>query len=165
MDPKRQSINLYPKQSLLNQAYSDVISFLNWTKMAIIYEHDYGKIDLLYFQLLLILIIIRCVIRIIIYTKFKLRPWTVWNKPNKIDSLFNHTYYSDVMSFLDRTKVALIYVVIYDHNHMLVIIFLIINLNIQVLFNTYHHHWCDVETIYKNWGFLPEHLKINPTIT
>lgn len=44
MDPKRLSINLYPKQSLLNQAYSDVISFLNWTKMAIIYEHDYGKI-------------------------------------------------------------------------------------------------------------------------
>ncbi|CAI6362581.1 unnamed protein product [Macrosiphum euphorbiae] len=41
MDPKRFSINLYPKQSLLNKAYSDVISFLNWTKMAIIYEHDY----------------------------------------------------------------------------------------------------------------------------
>ncbi|XP_025205517.1 glutamate receptor ionotropic, kainate 2 isoform X2 [Melanaphis sacchari] len=41
MDPKRLSINLYPKQSLLNQAYNDVISFLNWTKMAIIYEHDY----------------------------------------------------------------------------------------------------------------------------
>lgn len=43
VEPKRLSINLYPKQSLLNQAYSDVISFLNWTKMAIIYEHDYGK--------------------------------------------------------------------------------------------------------------------------
>lgn len=42
-EPKRLSINLYPEQSLLNQAYSDVISFLNWTKMAIIYEHDYGQ--------------------------------------------------------------------------------------------------------------------------
>jgi len=54
MDPKRFSINLYPKQSLLNKAYSDVISFLNWTKMAIIYEHDYGKIVLQYFQWLLV---------------------------------------------------------------------------------------------------------------
>lgn len=43
-EPKRLSINLYPEHRLLNQAYSDVISFLNWTKMAIIYEHDYGKI-------------------------------------------------------------------------------------------------------------------------
>ncbi|XP_050440988.1 glutamate receptor ionotropic, kainate 2-like isoform X2 [Adelges cooleyi] len=40
-EPKRLSVNLYPAQNLLNQAYNDVISFLNWTKMAIIYEHDY----------------------------------------------------------------------------------------------------------------------------
>lgn len=47
-ETKRLSINLYPEHHLLNQAYSDVISFLNWTKMAIIYEHDYGKIKKIY---------------------------------------------------------------------------------------------------------------------
>lgn len=52
-EPKRLSVNLYPKQTLLNQAYSDVISFLNWTKMAIIYEHDHGKNILYYFQLII----------------------------------------------------------------------------------------------------------------
>jgi len=37
------SINLHPAQSLLNAAYLDVMDFLNWTKVAIIYEEDYSK--------------------------------------------------------------------------------------------------------------------------
>lgn len=37
------SINLHPAQSLLNAAYMDVMEFLNWTKVAIIYEDDYSK--------------------------------------------------------------------------------------------------------------------------
>jgi ionotropic kainate glutamate receptor 2 len=38
------SINLHPTQPLLNAAYQDVMSFLNWTKLAIVYEEDYGKL-------------------------------------------------------------------------------------------------------------------------
>lgn len=38
------SINLHPAQSLLNKAYQDVMAFLNWTKVAIIYEDDYGTL-------------------------------------------------------------------------------------------------------------------------
>lgn len=38
------SINLHPAQSLLNAAYLDVMDFLNWTKVAIIYEDDYSMI-------------------------------------------------------------------------------------------------------------------------
>lgn len=42
-DIKEFSINLYPSQQLLNNAFQDVMSFLNWTKVAIIYEEDYGE--------------------------------------------------------------------------------------------------------------------------
>ncbi|XP_020292525.1 glutamate receptor ionotropic, kainate 2-like isoform X4 [Pseudomyrmex gracilis] len=45
-EAKEFSINLYPAQSLLNTAYQDVMEFLNWTKVAIIYEDDYGLIKL-----------------------------------------------------------------------------------------------------------------------
>ncbi|XP_030751457.1 glutamate receptor ionotropic, kainate 2-like isoform X6 [Sitophilus oryzae] len=45
-DVKEFSINLYPAQNLLNSAFEDVMSFLNWTKVAIIYEEDYGLIKL-----------------------------------------------------------------------------------------------------------------------
>ncbi len=37
------SINLHPSQEHINNAYRDLIIFLNWTKVAIIYEEDYGK--------------------------------------------------------------------------------------------------------------------------
>lgn len=43
-DIREFSINLYPSQHLLNSAFQDVMSFLNWTKVAIIYEEDYGTI-------------------------------------------------------------------------------------------------------------------------
>nr|CAD7399734.1 unnamed protein product [Timema poppensis] len=36
------SINLFPAQRLLNVAFQDVMAFLNWTKVAIVYEEDYG---------------------------------------------------------------------------------------------------------------------------
>ncbi|XP_016837534.1 glutamate receptor ionotropic, kainate 2 isoform X2 [Nasonia vitripennis] len=45
-EAKEFSINLHPAQSLLNAAYQDVMTFLNWTKVAIIYEDDYGLIKL-----------------------------------------------------------------------------------------------------------------------
>lgn len=41
--PKEFSINLQPSQFHVNNAYKDLIVFLNWTKVAIIYEEDYGK--------------------------------------------------------------------------------------------------------------------------
>lgn len=41
--PKEFSINLYPSQEQMNIAYKDLMLFLNWTKVAIIYEEDYGK--------------------------------------------------------------------------------------------------------------------------
>lgn len=40
---KEFSINLQPAQSLLNNAYQDLMEFLNWTKVAIIYDDDYGE--------------------------------------------------------------------------------------------------------------------------
>lgn len=40
---KEFSINLYPAQDHLNKAFKDLMSFLNWTRVAIIYEEDYGK--------------------------------------------------------------------------------------------------------------------------
>ncbi|XP_023314977.1 glutamate receptor ionotropic, kainate 2-like isoform X5 [Trichogramma pretiosum] len=40
------SINLYPAQSLLNAAFRDVMNYLNWTRVAIVYEDDYGLIKL-----------------------------------------------------------------------------------------------------------------------
>ncbi|KOX72043.1 Glutamate receptor, ionotropic kainate 2 [Melipona quadrifasciata] len=42
-EAKEFSINLYPAQSLLNAAYQDIMEFLNWTKVAIIYEDDYAE--------------------------------------------------------------------------------------------------------------------------
>ncbi|KAK5640371.1 hypothetical protein RI129_011182 [Pyrocoelia pectoralis] len=45
-DVREFSINLYPAQHLLNTAFQDIMSFLNWTKVAIIYEEDYGLIKL-----------------------------------------------------------------------------------------------------------------------
>lgn len=43
---KEFSINLHPAQELINQALTDVIKYLNWTKLAIIYEDDYSLIKL-----------------------------------------------------------------------------------------------------------------------
>ena len=40
------SINLHPSQEVLNAAYKDLMRFLNWTKVAIIYEDEGGTIDL-----------------------------------------------------------------------------------------------------------------------
>uniref|UniRef100_A0A8D8LX89 Glutamate receptor ionotropic, kainate 2 n=2 Tax=Cacopsylla melanoneura TaxID=428564 RepID=A0A8D8LX89_9HEMI len=45
-DYKEFSINLYPSPRVLNSAYQDIIRFLNWTKLAIVYENDYGLIKL-----------------------------------------------------------------------------------------------------------------------
>jgi ionotropic kainate glutamate receptor 2 len=42
-DYKEFSINLHPAQPLLNSAFQDVMAFLNWTKVAIVYEEDYGE--------------------------------------------------------------------------------------------------------------------------
>ncbi|KAG8321977.1 Glutamate receptor ionotropic, kainate 1 [Homalodisca vitripennis] len=39
---KEFSINLHPSQEHMNHAFKDVMTFLNWTKVAIIYEEDYG---------------------------------------------------------------------------------------------------------------------------
>lgn len=44
---KKFSINLHPSQPHINNAYKDLIIFLNWTKVAIIYEEDYGKTSLI----------------------------------------------------------------------------------------------------------------------
>jgi glutamate receptor, ionotropic, invertebrate len=43
---KEFSVNLYPSQAMLNAAYQDVMNYLNWTKVAIVYEHDHGLIKL-----------------------------------------------------------------------------------------------------------------------
>ncbi|XP_012276449.1 glutamate receptor ionotropic, kainate 2 [Orussus abietinus] len=45
-EAKEFSINLHPAQTLLNNAYRDVMAFLNWTKVAVIYEDDYGLVKL-----------------------------------------------------------------------------------------------------------------------
>lgn len=37
------SINLHPSQEVLNAAFKDLMRFLNWTKVAIIYEDEGGK--------------------------------------------------------------------------------------------------------------------------
>lgn len=39
---KEFSINLHPSQHHMNNAYKDLMVFLNWTKVAIVYEEDYG---------------------------------------------------------------------------------------------------------------------------
>ncbi|XP_063879181.1 glutamate receptor ionotropic, kainate 2-like isoform X10 [Scylla paramamosain] len=43
---KEFSINLYPSHEVLNRAFQDVMTFLNWTEVAIIYEEDLGLIKL-----------------------------------------------------------------------------------------------------------------------
>ncbi|XP_001996510.2 glutamate receptor ionotropic, kainate 2 isoform X1 [Drosophila grimshawi] len=42
MSVKEFSINLHPSQNIMNLAYRDLMMYLNWTKVAIIYEEDYG---------------------------------------------------------------------------------------------------------------------------
>ncbi|KAK0163908.1 hypothetical protein PV328_002593 [Microctonus aethiopoides] len=42
---KEFSINLYPAQDHLNKAFKDLMSFLNWTRVGIIYEENYGMFD------------------------------------------------------------------------------------------------------------------------
>lgn len=39
---KPYSINVYPPIDVINKAFMDVMFFLNWTKVAIIYEEDQG---------------------------------------------------------------------------------------------------------------------------
>ncbi|KAM7341355.1 glutamate receptor ionotropic, kainate 2-like isoform 2-T2 [Cochliomyia hominivorax] len=39
---KEFSINMYPSQHSLNLAYRDLMFYLNWTKVAIVYEEDYA---------------------------------------------------------------------------------------------------------------------------
>ncbi|KAK8390471.1 hypothetical protein O3P69_010275 [Scylla paramamosain] len=43
---KEFSINLFPSHTYLNQAYKDMIQFLKWKKVAIIYEEDFGLMKL-----------------------------------------------------------------------------------------------------------------------
>nr|XP_045621985.1 glutamate receptor ionotropic, kainate 2-like [Procambarus clarkii] len=43
---KEFSINLFPSHLYLNQAYKDMIQFLKWKKVAIIYEEDFGLMKL-----------------------------------------------------------------------------------------------------------------------
>nr|XP_053636465.1 glutamate receptor ionotropic, kainate 2-like isoform X4 [Cherax quadricarinatus] len=43
---KEFSINLHPSHEVLNRAFQDVMTFLNWTQVAIIYEEDLGLIKL-----------------------------------------------------------------------------------------------------------------------
>ncbi|XP_033168085.1 glutamate receptor ionotropic, kainate 2 isoform X2 [Drosophila mauritiana] len=45
---KEFSINLYPSHTLLTLAYRDIMAYLNWTKVAIIYEEDYGLFNLMH---------------------------------------------------------------------------------------------------------------------
>lgn len=40
---KEFSINMFPSHIYLNQAYKDMIRFLKWNKVAIVYEEDIGK--------------------------------------------------------------------------------------------------------------------------
>ncbi|XP_034111918.2 LOW QUALITY PROTEIN: glutamate receptor ionotropic, kainate 2 [Drosophila nasuta] len=42
MNVKEFAINLYPSQHIMNMAYRDFMMYLNWTKVALIYEDDYG---------------------------------------------------------------------------------------------------------------------------
>ncbi|KAH8252383.1 hypothetical protein KR038_000242, partial [Drosophila bunnanda] len=40
------SINVYPSKEYVNQAFIDVIRYLNWTRFGILHEKEYGIIDL-----------------------------------------------------------------------------------------------------------------------
>lgn len=42
------SINLHPSQEILNAAYKDLMRFLNWTRVAIIYEDEGGGSTVIY---------------------------------------------------------------------------------------------------------------------
>ena len=42
-DAKKFSINVHPSNNDISMAYRDFIVHLNWTKVALIYESDYGK--------------------------------------------------------------------------------------------------------------------------
>ena len=42
-DGNELSINLHPSQDTLNAAYKDLMRFLNWTKVAIVYEDEGGN--------------------------------------------------------------------------------------------------------------------------
>ncbi|XP_069680347.1 glutamate receptor ionotropic, kainate 2 isoform X2 [Periplaneta americana] len=41
---KEFSINLHPSQEHMNHAFKDLMTFLNWTKVAIVYEEDYAEL-------------------------------------------------------------------------------------------------------------------------
>ena len=43
---KEFSLNLHPSQDLMNQAYKDMMTFLNWTRAAILYEDEFGLVRL-----------------------------------------------------------------------------------------------------------------------
>lgn len=43
--PKEFSINLYPAPRYTAQAFQDLLSFLGWSRMAVIYEDETGKTD------------------------------------------------------------------------------------------------------------------------
>ncbi|XP_059097759.1 glutamate receptor ionotropic, kainate 2-like [Tigriopus californicus] len=43
---KEFSLNLHPSQEMMNQAYKDIMTYLNWTSAAILYEDEYGLIRL-----------------------------------------------------------------------------------------------------------------------
>ncbi|XP_074042749.1 glutamate receptor ionotropic, kainate 2 isoform X2 [Leptinotarsa decemlineata] len=45
-DVREFSINLHPAQNLLSSAFEDVMIFLNWTRIAVVYEDDYGLMKL-----------------------------------------------------------------------------------------------------------------------
>jgi hypothetical protein len=52
---QRLSVNLYPPASLVTQALRDLILYLNWTRVAVIYEDDLCK--LLFFLLFVLLLL------------------------------------------------------------------------------------------------------------
>ena len=41
--PRELSINLHPSYQDLTRAFKDLMGFLNWTRVAVIYEEDAGK--------------------------------------------------------------------------------------------------------------------------
>lgn len=43
---KEFSINIRPAQQYVNEAFRDIITYLNWTKLAIIYEDNYGLLKI-----------------------------------------------------------------------------------------------------------------------
>lgn len=43
---KEFSINIQPAQQYVNEAFRDMITYLNWTEMAVIYEDNYGLVKL-----------------------------------------------------------------------------------------------------------------------